>query len=83
MADVLLACLPELLQRHPLLQVVVHGCGDSALEQGFLAMAARFPGRMAAHIGYDESLAHQLHAGADILLLPTSCCTARASNLAD
>ncbi|WP_426663873.1 glycogen synthase GlgA [Rhodanobacter aciditrophus] len=68
MADVLLARLPDLLQRHPHLQMVVHGCGDAALEQGFTAMAAAFPGRMAAHIGYDESLAHRLHAGADILL---------------
>lgn len=68
MADVVLARLPELLQRHPRMQMVVHGCGDAALEQGFAALAAAFPGRMAAHIGYDESLAHQLHGGADILL---------------
>lgn len=68
MADVLLASLPALFERHPQLQVVVHGCGDRALEQGFLDMAGDYPGRMVAHIGYDESLAHRLHAGADMLL---------------
>jgi len=68
MADVLLASLPDLLRRHPRLQMAVHGCGDAALEQGFTALAAAFPGRMAAQIGYDESLAHRMHAGADILL---------------
>lgn len=68
MADVLLASLPELFLRHPRLQVVVHGCGEQALEQAFVAMAAQYPGRMVAHIGYDETLAHRLHAGADILL---------------
>jgi len=68
MADVLLASLPQLFQRHPLLQMVVHGCGDQALEQGFSALAEQYPGRMIAHIGYDETLAHRLHAGADVLL---------------
>lgn len=68
MADVLLECLPLMLQEHPSLQVVVHGCGDRALEEGFSALAADYPGRMVAHIGYDEGLAHRLHAGADILL---------------
>ena len=68
MADVMLASLPDLLRRHPRLQMAVHGCGDAALERGFAALATAFPGRMAARIGYDEGLAHRLHAGADILL---------------
>lgn len=68
MADVMLACLPAMLSRHPRLQVVVHGCGDHALEQGIASLAPAYPGRLAVRIGYQEALEHRMHAGADILL---------------
>lgn len=68
MADVAIASLPQVLQRHPRAQVVVLGRGDKAYEAGFQQLAAQFPGRVAVYIGYDELRAHALHAGADMLL---------------
>jgi starch synthase len=68
MADVALAALPAILKRHRRLQVVVLGCGEPQYEQGFLKLAEEFEGRVGIHIGYDEHLAHALHAGADMLL---------------
>ncbi len=68
MADVAQASLPTVLQRYPRAQLIVLGCGDHAYEQGFARLAQDFPGRVAAHIGYDEKRAHALHAGADMLL---------------
>ncbi|RAP65367.1 starch synthase [Achromobacter sp. HZ01] len=68
MADVAAAAVPEALERHPGLQVAILGQGDHRLEQALQALAQRYPGRCAAHIGYDEAAAHRLHAGADILL---------------
>ncbi|GAA5234148.1 glycogen synthase GlgA [Verticiella sediminum] len=68
MADVAVRVLPDVLDAHGQLQVAILGCGDRAIEDEARALAARYPGRVAAHIGYDEQLAHLLHAGGDILL---------------
>ncbi|HTT39430.1 MAG TPA: glycogen synthase GlgA [Burkholderiales bacterium] len=68
MADVLLDALPQVLARET--QVVVLGQGDHALEAGLVALARRSPQRLAVVIGYDEELAHQILAGADMLLAP-------------
>jgi starch synthase len=68
MADVLLSVLPDVLNREPRIQFAVLGQGDSALEHGFRELAAGFPGRIAVDIGYSETAAHRLHAGADILV---------------
>jgi starch synthase len=71
MADVLLAAIPSILDKNPLAQLVVLGCGSPEYEQGFQELAANYPQRVGVHIGYDEQLAHALHAGADILLHPS------------
>lgn len=68
MADVALQALPDILDQHERLQLVVLGCGEHAYEQGFLELAQRYPGRVGVHIGYDEQRAHALHAGCDMLL---------------
>ncbi len=68
MADVVLEYLPRLFERHPRLQVIVHGRGERRLEEGFRRLALEYPGRLAVRIGYEESYAHRLQAGADILL---------------
>jgi starch synthase len=68
MADVALDALPRLLDRHPRLQVVVLGRGDHGYESRFRQLAVDYPARLAVHVGYDEKLAHVLHAGADMLL---------------
>lgn len=68
MADVALQALPSMLDRHEHLQLVVLGCGERSYEEGFAALAQRYPGRVGVHIGYDERRAHALHAGSDMLL---------------
>lgn len=68
MADVALAALPPILEKHSRVQVAVLGCGDHGYENGFMELARRYPGRIGVHIGYDERRAHALHAGADMLL---------------
>ncbi len=51
--------------------LVVLGSGDPKLEGAMNSLAARFPGRVAVRIGYDEALSHQLFAGADAVLVPS------------
>ncbi|MBN8929375.1 MAG: glycogen synthase GlgA [Rhodospirillales bacterium] len=67
--DLLLDALPHLLGFD--LQLALLGSGDRALEAGFAAAAAAHPGRIGVVLGYDESLAHQIQAGADALLVPS------------
>lgn len=68
MGDVAVEALPRMLDAHPSLQVAILGRGESGIEAGLRRLAARYPGRAAIHIGYDEKRAHLLHAGGDILL---------------
>jgi len=68
MADVAALALPAALDSHPSLQVAILGQGDRRLEAALEALCARYPGRCATRIGYDETVAHRLHAGSDMLL---------------
>lgn len=68
MAEVAVRALAQLLQEDTQLQVAVLGCGEAAIEQDWCALAAQYPGRVGVHIGYEEDLAHLLHAGGDMLL---------------
>ncbi|HMA09768.1 MAG TPA: glycogen synthase GlgA [Ramlibacter sp.] len=52
-------------------QLAVLGAGDPPLEQAFLRAAQRHPGQIAVDIGYDESLAHAILAGTDLVLVPS------------
>ncbi len=67
--DLLLAALPRLLAAGA--QLVLQGSGDPALEQAFRDAARAHPGRVAVRIGYDETFAHRLIAGADVILVPS------------
>ena len=51
--------------------LIVLGSGDPGLEGAVRNLAARFPGRVAVRIGYDEGLSHRLFAGADAVLVPS------------
>jgi starch synthase len=53
------------------LQFVLLGSGELHYEEFFRAAAGRFPDRVAVRIGFDEALAHQIEAGADIFLMPS------------
>ena len=50
---------------------LVLGTGDPAYQDMWRAFAARYPDRIGARIGFDESLAHLIEAGADIFLMPS------------
>jgi starch synthase len=52
-------------------QLAVLGAGDGPLEQAFLRAAGRQPGQITVEIGYNESLAHAIMAGADVILVPS------------
>jgi len=68
MADVAAQAIPFALEAYPDLQACIIGQGEKRLETALRDMAGRYPGRCSVHIGFDEPLAHLLHAGADILL---------------
>lgn len=51
--------------------LVVLGSGEPGMEEAMRALAARFPGRVAVRIGYDEGLSRRLFAGADAVLVPS------------
>jgi starch synthase len=52
-------------------QLALVGSGEGTLEEQIEAAARTRPGRVAAVIGFDEDLAHQIQAGADALLVPS------------
>ncbi len=53
-------------------QLVMLGSGDAAIEKQARDLAARLPGQVALHVGFDEELAHQIEAGADAFLMPSA-----------
>ena len=67
--DLLVEALPTILAGGATLALI--GSGDKALEGRIVDAAARHPGRVGAIIGYDESLAHLVQAGADALVVPS------------
>jgi starch synthase len=68
MADVILETVPAIISAGA--QFVLVGEGDPALEEAFEELVHRYPQKTAVCIGYEEGVAHRLHAGADILLAP-------------
>jgi starch synthase len=67
--DLLLAALPDLLRQG--VQLAVQGTGDPALEAAFQMAARAHAGRVQVFVGYDESRAHRLMAGADMIAVPS------------
>ena len=52
-------------------QFVFLGGGERPFESVAETLAKRAPNRVAAHIGYNEELAHRIEAAADIFLMPS------------
>lgn len=50
---------------------VMLGSGEPGHEQHWRRLAERYADRVAAIIGFDEALAHQIEAGSDIFLMPS------------
>ena len=67
--DLLADALPHLAFRGA--QIAVLGTGDRAIELAFHRAAELHPANVAVRIGYDETLAHLLQAGADAVLMPS------------
>jgi starch synthase len=67
--DVVVGAWYDLLQRP--MRMVVLGTGEPAVQDGFRALAERAPDRFAVRFVYDNALAHQIEAGADMFLMPS------------
>ena len=52
-------------------ELVVLGTGEYGYENFFSELAARHPGRVGVHIGFDPKLAQQIYAGADVFIMPS------------
>jgi starch synthase len=53
------------------LAIVALGTGAPEHEKLFKELAEKFPARVGVKIGYDNSLAHKIEAGADMFLMPS------------
>ena len=52
-------------------QLVVLGTGEARYENFFKYMAWAYSGKVSANIMFDDTLAHQIYAGADLFLMPS------------
>lgn len=67
----LLAAVIESAVREMVVQFVVLGSGEKALEHYFGDLPGRFPGQIGSFIGYNNDLAHLIEAGADFFVMPS------------
>ena len=67
--DWVLAAAAEILSLPA--QLVILGRGEKSLEKALRELAQRYPGKIAVHIGFDETLAHRIEAAADMFLMPS------------
>jgi starch synthase len=68
--DWVLAAIPLLLAETDV-RFVLLGSGQVTYEQKLTRLAKQHPDRVFVEIGYDESLAHLIEAGADMFLMPS------------
>ena len=67
--DLVQAVMDDLMRDD--LQLVIIGTGERQYEDMFRAYAANFSAKMSANIIFDNTLAHQAYAGADLVLMPS------------
>jgi starch synthase len=67
--DLLAEVADRLLARDT--QLLVLGAGHQKYQALLEDLAHRHPGRCSAFLGFDEALAHQIEAGADLFLMPS------------
>lgn len=67
--DLVNAIVPQIMDGNT--QVVVLGTGDKEYEDTFRYYENAYKGMFSACIQYDESRAHRIYAGADVLLVPS------------
>jgi starch synthase len=66
----LIAAIGEDLAKEDLWLIAL-GSGDALYEKALLDLAEAHPTKIAVRLGFDERLAHQIEAGADIFLMPS------------
>ena len=67
--DLLLEIAPRLLELP--VQLVILGSGEPGMQKNARYLAHHYPGKVAAMIGFDESLSHQIEAGSDMFIMPS------------
>ena len=67
--DLVLHVFREMMKED--LQFIVLGSGDSHYENFFNQMKQEYPERLGVYLGFNEVLAHQIYAGADLFLMPS------------
>ncbi|MEH6994439.1 glycogen synthase GlgA [Neobacillus drentensis] len=67
--DLVLHMFREMIQDD--VQFILLGSGDHHFENFFNQMAQEYPDKVKVYIGFNEALAHQIYAGADLFLMPS------------
>ena len=67
--DLLIRVIPDLIDSGCLL--IVLGSGDKRLENKLLHLSLKYKKKLHVHIGFDNSLAHEVEAGSDMFLMPS------------
>lgn len=68
--DLLAEALSHMVERMKV-QFALVGSGDERVEAAFHSAAARYPGRVGVHIGFDGKLARLIQAGSDLFVMPS------------
>lgn len=67
--DLITPLIPGIVDRGA--KLIVYGQGDPAIIHPLMEESWRYPGRVVVNIGYNETDAHLLHAGSDMVLQPS------------
>jgi starch synthase len=67
--DLLVVIMDDLMKRD--LQLVILGIGDEKYQQMLREVALKYKRKLSVNIMFDNQLAHQIEAGADIFLMPS------------
>jgi starch synthase len=67
--DLVIPIIPEIIKSGA--QLIILGSGDKDLEEKLQNLANQYPKRFSVNIGYDEELAHQIEAGANMFIMPS------------
>jgi starch synthase len=67
--DLVMHVFHEIIQDD--VQFILLGSGDHHFENFFNQMTREYPDKVKVYIGFNEALAHQIYAGADLFLMPS------------
>jgi starch synthase len=67
--DLVLHVFHDIIQED--VQIIILGSGDHHYENFFNQMGLEYPDKVRVYIGFNEALAHQIYAGADLFLMPS------------